>query len=535
MSRSVASIPGRFTVAAALLASLPLVAPATAQGDIPPDSTEFVTPFAPSYGFGVVVDTDGTVIVARDAAHVAVYARMLAWPNWELQATVPLWSLPDIHGETHCGLAASEDRLALGETSAPGDPVGAVRILHRSGDAWLDEDLIVPPDGLAGDAFGAVLDLSGSTLAVGVAAHGAAGTVYLFTHAGGAWALAAELSGAAPGDGFGSAVSLSGDRLAVASPGATVLGVAGAGTVTIHEDQGGTWPEVARLDNPAADATSAFGGALDLDGERLLVGAAHMDTDAGPEAGGAWVFAQAAAGWSLEALLAPQAPYVQPQALAGWSVGLDADVALLGAPFSDWSFPDPMAMCGVVCRFDRAPDGWHAGQLLAKPMDAGFGEHLGWSVANALGLSVAGEPAWGSGFAPAILVPNPGDAPGDIPAWLDFGYGLAGVSGVPRLQGSGPLTIGSDVTLLLDNARPNALAMAFVSAQALPTPFKGGTLVPLPAFLAGPLATDPSGVILLRWNDLPAGFLAMLVQFAVADTAAPHGVALSHALAAVAQ
>lgn len=528
MSRSTLSMAGRLS-ATALLAGLALIAPAAAQGDIPPSYTEFLSPFPSSSGFGQAVATDGTVIVARDVADLAIYARMLAWPNWELQATVT-GSLG--------GIAVSEDRIAVGDPSASGHPAGAVRILHRSGTAWLDEAEIVPPDGLAGDGFGAVLALDGSTLAVGVAAHGPGGTVYVFERDSAGWQLAAQLVGATPGDAFGSAVSLAGCRLAVSIPGATVLGVDDAGAVAIHERQGGAWPEVARLDNPAADATSGFGAALDLDGQRLLVGAPHMDTDAGDEAGGAWVFVHGDAGWSLEALLAPPAPYVNPQAYAGFSVGLDGDRAVLGAPFSDWDFWHyPTVMCGVACGFERAPDGWHYGGVYGLAYDAESGDHVGWSVAAAMGITVLGKPAWGSMNSPSILVwgqPG-GSVPGEIPPWLDFGYGLAGASGVPRLQGSGPLTAGSEGMLMLTDARPNALALAFLSAQALPTPFKGGTLVPLPALVAGPLLTDTDGVIQLRWDDLPGGFGAVLVQFAVADPGAPHGVALSHALAAVAQ
>ena len=122
---------------------------------------------------------------------------------------------------------------------------------------------------------------------------------------------------------------------------------------------------------------------------------------------------------------------------------------------------------------------------------------------------------------------------GPLPVtWLDLGSALAGVAGSPVLKGSGTLAPGSAGTLALSKARPLAPATLFVSASSTPAPFKGGTLVPLPALLTVPLATSASGALVLPfvWPiGVPSG-ASFWFQMAIADPAAVKGVALSNAL-----
>ena len=66
------------------------------------------------------------------------------------------------------------------------------------------------------------------------------------------------------------------------------------------------------------------------------------------------------------------------------------------------------------------------------------------------------------------------------------------------------------------------------------SPFKGGTLVPVPVSLMLPLATSPSGDAPLPWTAWPAGLsgLDLYFQYAIQDAGAVHGVALSNAVKA---
>jgi hypothetical protein len=115
--------------------------------------------------------------------------------------------------------------------------------------------------------------------------------------------------------------------------------------------------------------------------------------------------------------------------------------------------------------------------------------------------------------------------------WTDLGGGLAGVSGIPGLAGTGTLVAATPFTLNLSNAAPAASATLFVSLVDTPAPFKGGVLHAVPAFLLVPVFTNGSGQVNLGGN-FPGGAsgLSFYVQYAIADAAAPVNVSLSNYL-----
>jgi hypothetical protein len=115
--------------------------------------------------------------------------------------------------------------------------------------------------------------------------------------------------------------------------------------------------------------------------------------------------------------------------------------------------------------------------------------------------------------------------------WTDLGDGLAGVSGIPSLAGTGTLVTGQPFTLNLGSAAASASAALFVSLADTPTGFKGGTLHTVPVVLSLSLSTNGSGQINLGGN-WPAGAsgLSFYVQYAIGDGAAPFGVSLSNYL-----
>jgi hypothetical protein len=116
--------------------------------------------------------------------------------------------------------------------------------------------------------------------------------------------------------------------------------------------------------------------------------------------------------------------------------------------------------------------------------------------------------------------------------WSDLGFALAGSKGDPTLTGSGALLPGTSGSLALQHAHPLALAVLFVSAQSLPQAFKGGTLVPLPPAVQFTVLTDLVGALELGWQAWPSSSPGKdwYFQYAIADPAAVHHVALSNAL-----
>src|SRR5262249_36824764 len=114
--------------------------------------------------------------------------------------------------------------------------------------------------------------------------------------------------------------------------------------------------------------------------------------------------------------------------------------------------------------------------------------------------------------------------------WHDVGHGLAGVHGAPSLAAIGWAQAGTPGALRLSAAAPVAVAVLFVSPVSFPLPFKGGVLLPVPPAIASPMLTDGQGRIELTWSSWPplGPGSTYWLQFAVADAAAAHGVALSN-------
>lgn len=119
--------------------------------------------------------------------------------------------------------------------------------------------------------------------------------------------------------------------------------------------------------------------------------------------------------------------------------------------------------------------------------------------------------------------------------WTDEGCALAGASGEPVLAGSGSLAGGSANAFELTGAAPSAPSALFVGLASNPTPFKGGTLKPVPILTSLSLPTNPLGAVTLPFvmpGGVPAG-VELHVQWAIQDAGAVLGVALSNAIKGV--
>jgi outer membrane protein assembly factor BamB len=118
--------------------------------------------------------------------------------------------------------------------------------------------------------------------------------------------------------------------------------------------------------------------------------------------------------------------------------------------------------------------------------------------------------------------------------WTDVQEGLAGSAGIPELSGTGTLLAGSALTLTLAEAAPLAPVVLVVGLSQQDLPFKGGTLVPQPTLMVGPLVTDAGGGVGLA-DTWPAGVpsgTALWIQAWITDAAGPQGFAASNGLQA---
>jgi hypothetical protein len=294
--------------------------------------------------------------------------------------------------------ATSGDRIAIGAVwdSDDGSQAGSVRVFHWNGADWETEARLVGDDTGRGDQFGTAVDLDGELLIVGawradaVGVH--SGAAYVFRRTAGSWVQEARLVGSdtQAEDLFGAGVAIQGDTAVVGSWWHDTDGIENAGQAYVFRFDGAEWVELATLAAADAEVWDEFGLAVDLDLDRIVVGAPTEDT-LGVATGAVYVFReQGGAGW------------LEEQKLLGSSVGvndrLGSSVAIEGGTLVFGSAEHSQSP-GSACVFEHDGVEWLERARLTA-CDGVPGDGFGTSVALAGDLLVAGA-VWRDAQVPA--------------------------------------------------------------------------------------------------------------------------------------
>lgn len=134
-----------------------------------------------------------------------------------------------------------------------------------------------------------------------------------------------------PGEQLGTSVAIDEDTAIVSGGDPFTAGDTPSGSALVLARQApGVWTQQARLVPADGDLTPTFGAAVDLDGDRALVGDPEADPEGGEDAGAAYVFRRSGPGdWIQEARLT--ATDARPADGLGWSAALDGGTAVVGA------------------------------------------------------------------------------------------------------------------------------------------------------------------------------------------------------------
>lgn len=192
-------------------------------------------------------------------------------------------------------IAIEGNQLLLGATGDDDQASnsGAVYVYEFDGSSWVQRSKLVIGAGGINDRFGNAISMNGSRAVIGapnLSGSAANGSAYIFDFDGTNWNLSATLSAqdGTAGDRFGSAVSLDGDRVLIGADSDDAQGGV-AGSAYIFELQGGSWNEVAKLSAFDASPISQVGFSVSLEGDTALVGAPGDGTN-GIVAGAAYLF-----------------------------------------------------------------------------------------------------------------------------------------------------------------------------------------------------------------------------------------------------
>jgi hypothetical protein len=279
-------------------------------------------------------------------------------------------------------LSLSADTLSIG---APGQGGGAVYVYFNDGFGWVLQQKLGAIPALPEERFGVSVSTQGNRLVVGApGANSGAGALYVFERFGGIWAQTHRLqaSDASAGDALGTSVALDASTVMGGAPQwkSAQVGAYSRGAVYVYEYTMSNWFQQASLQPQTAANGDQFGNAVSLSGNRALIGAPLADAGVGS----AFVFDRSGQSWSQSARL-PATNGVAGDRF-GWSVALDGDQLLIGAPFA-------LGGCGGAMRFILSGGGWQAtpGPALARTIPGGL---VGWSVAAQAQRWLIGVPGY---------------------------------------------------------------------------------------------------------------------------------------------
>ncbi|MFW6089464.1 MAG: choice-of-anchor B family protein, partial [Gemmatimonadota bacterium] len=341
----------------------PLTAPFVALAALAAVAFTAAPAMAQAYGYRSAVVGDELIVTeplnSSTPGAVYVYERDASGEWTETQRLLASDAEPgDYFGRS---LAVDGNTMFIGATTKD-ESNGAVFRFERGGDGnWTEVDRFLPENIGEGESFGRMADMAGDVAVFAAWGHddGRGGVWVYERDASGAWNNAALLKAddGAEQDFFGYSVATDGDRI--------VIGAALRDRRPEPAEDGDAEEDADAAEEPAdaeEDADAADGDGAD--------GAAE---DVEPDVGAVYVFDRNASGaWERTGMV--ELPWLNANALLGWSVAIDGEDVLAGAPGES-------AFTGTVYRFTQGDDGsWQPARAL-QAYDGAPGSWFGSSVA----------------------------------------------------------------------------------------------------------------------------------------------------------
>jgi hypothetical protein len=273
-------------------------------------------------------------------------------------------------------VAISGDTIVIGapEDTPNGSFSGSAYVFQKPPGGWASTTQtakLTASDVASGDRFGCSVAIDGNTAVIGADGHDANGSAYIFEKPPGGWISSTETatitaSDSASGDNFGWSVAISGDAAVIGAPGDDPNGSA-----YVFRCQDSNWVEQQKL--LASDLGNAFGRSVAIYANTAVVGA-EWDNENGFNAGSAYIFRFEDPNWVQEAkLLASDGASGDS---FGGAVDICGDTVVIGAAEDD----DCGSRSGSAYVFHVEDSNW-AQQAKLQPSDGNDVDYFGVSVA----------------------------------------------------------------------------------------------------------------------------------------------------------
>ncbi|MFN9551517.1 MAG: FG-GAP repeat protein, partial [Pirellulaceae bacterium] len=359
-------------------------------------------------GYAIDIDGDTAVVGAKDydgrgAAFVYRYdAGSNLW-NFEAKLQAEGIRLGDDYGTS---VSVSGDTVVVGATDAQGG-AGAAYVYQRLGNAWSETATLT--GGVNGMDFGRAVDVDVDTIAVGstdeLGGAASAGRVHFFRLGVSGWQQTQTVIGSTAG--FGSALGLDKTSLVVGAPDTAN----GDGAAEVYLFQGTSWMLQASLVGAGtAGDGGAFGLAVAISGEAVIVGAPFASNEIGNEAGAAYLFERIDSNWTQKQKLVLESSTGVDNGLDddffGHAVALEGDLAIVGAYGRDVVRNGlTLEAAGQAYSYQRSEAGWRLETVSSalRGGDAAAGDFVGYAIALSGGTAVLGAPQLGGRIGPDAI------------------------------------------------------------------------------------------------------------------------------------
>ncbi len=266
-----------------------------------------------------------------------------------------------IHDNLGASVGISGDYALVGvpkDDTDNGRNAGSVQVFFRSETGWVQHQKLHASDALDNDEFGATLSMSRNYAVVGAPKKSGvgrrSGAVYIFVRQGTEWVEQAKLlaSDETRGDYFGISVAIDDNTVLVGAHRANSAKFADSGAVYVFERTGAVWNQTAKLTAPDAAHFLFFGFSVGLDADTAIVGAIR-DKEEGIDAGAAHVFIRTGFGWIHQAKLIGN--NTREDDRFGYAVDVDGDFVIVSSPYNK---SRGFQSSGAVYIFQRNGERW---------------------------------------------------------------------------------------------------------------------------------------------------------------------------------
>lgn len=189
---------------------------------------------------------------------------------------------------------------------------------------------------------------------------------------------------------FGYSVSMSGDYAFVGAPAYSRSGASNSGIAYVFKKTEGSWSivPIANLEMDSPIKSDLFGFSVAIDGDHALVGVPYLDDalTAQQDMGAVMFYERSGDNWEGDLF---KMATIDGEANFGYSVAIDGDYAIVGAPGSSNA---PHSHAGAAFIFHRVGDSWGTPVVLHAEADADTGDEFGHSVAISGDYAFVGAP-----------------------------------------------------------------------------------------------------------------------------------------------